>query len=45
MAKYNAAELGRMRLDILVPMSVRSYAEDIRVVELNDYTRREASSS
>jgi hypothetical protein len=34
MAKYNAAELGRVRLDIVLSMSVR----------LNEYTRREASS-
>jgi hypothetical protein len=44
MAKYNAAELGRVRLNIIVPMSVHSDAEDARVVDLNDYTRRETSS-
>jgi hypothetical protein len=44
MAKYDAAELGRVRLDMLVLMSVHSDAEDARVVDLNDYTRREASS-
>jgi hypothetical protein len=44
MAKYDAAELGRVRLHILVPMSVHSDVEDARLVDLNDYTRREASS-